>query len=131
MQIERDEFLDRLVGMLYERNDIAFERGKFRVRGDVVEVYPAYLEDEAIRVEFFGDEIERISSFDPLTGTATTTVPTTRSIPPNSSSLPRTRCARRSSRSARNSRSGSRSSRRRASSSRPSGSRCAPNTTSR
>ena len=47
--------------MLYERNDIAFARGKFRVRGDVVEVYPAYLEDEAIRVEFFGDEIDRIT----------------------------------------------------------------------
>ena len=55
--------------MLYERNDIAFGRGKFRVRGDVVEVHPAYLDDEAIRVEFFGDEIERITRFDPLTGT--------------------------------------------------------------
>lgn len=75
LEMEREEFLRRLVGMLYERNDIAFERGKFRVRGDVIEVFPAYLKDEAVRVEFFGDEIERISSIDPLTGTVTSTVP--------------------------------------------------------
>jgi excinuclease ABC subunit B len=71
----RETMLTRLVDMLYERNDIAFTRGKFRARGDVVEVFPAYLEDEAIRVEFFGDEIERISVFKPLTGTASTTLP--------------------------------------------------------
>ncbi|MCB1232555.1 MAG: excinuclease ABC subunit UvrB [Verrucomicrobiae bacterium] len=70
MEMDRDEFLKRLVGILYERNDIAFSRGHFRVRGDVVEVYPAYLDEEAIRVEFFGDEIDRITSFSPLTGTA-------------------------------------------------------------
>ena len=70
MEMDRDEFLKRLVGILYERNDIAFSRGHFRVRGDVVEVYPAYLDEEAIRVEFFGDEIDRIANFDPLTGTA-------------------------------------------------------------
>lgn len=64
----REGFLSKLVDMLYERNDVAFARGKFRVRGDVVEVYPAQVEDAAIRVEFFGDEIERISQFDPLTG---------------------------------------------------------------
>jgi excinuclease ABC subunit B len=75
MEIEREEFLRRLVGMLYERNDILFERGKFRVRGDVVEVFPAYLKDEGIRVEFFGDEIERISSINPLTGTAAGSMP--------------------------------------------------------
>jgi excinuclease ABC subunit B len=57
--------------MLYERNDIAFERGKFRVRGDTVEVHPAQVDDRAIRVEFFGDEIDRISEFDPLTGDVT------------------------------------------------------------
>ena len=68
--LDRDEFLKRLVGILYERNDIVFQRGHFRVRGDVVEVYPAYLDEEAIRVEFFGDEIDRLTSFDPLTGTA-------------------------------------------------------------
>ena len=67
-EFDRDEFLRRLVGILYQRNDMEFERGKFRVRGDVVEVHPAYLENEAIRVEFFGDEIDRISSIDPLTG---------------------------------------------------------------
>jgi len=69
--IDRDHFVRGLVDILYERNDIGFTRGKFRVRGDVVEVHPAVLEDEAIRVEFFGDEVERISVFDPLTGTVT------------------------------------------------------------
>ena len=70
--LERQDLLARLVDILYERNDIAFERGKFRVRGDVVEVFPAYLDEEAVRVEFFGDEVDRISSFDPLTGAVTT-----------------------------------------------------------
>ena len=70
MHMDRDVFLKKLVAMLYERNDIAFTRGKFRVRGDVVEVIPAYLEDEGIRVEFFGDEIDRISVIDVLTGNA-------------------------------------------------------------
>ena len=69
-EVDRDEFLKNLVAILYERNDIDFSRGKFRVRGDVVEVYPAYLEDTAIRVEFFGDEIDRITEIDPLTGTS-------------------------------------------------------------
>jgi len=67
-QISREGVLAKLVDMLYERNDIAFERGRFRVRGDVVEVRPANLDEEAIRLEFFGDEIERITRFDPLTG---------------------------------------------------------------
>ncbi len=70
MNMDRDQFLTKVVDMLYERNDISFTRGRFRVRGDVVEVFPAYLDDEAIRVEFFGDEIERISVIDPLTGHA-------------------------------------------------------------
>ncbi|SFP32085.1 Excinuclease ABC subunit B [Oscillibacter sp. PC13] len=65
----RDELLRRLVEIRYERNDIAFERNMFRVRGDTVEIYPAYYRDKAIRVEFFGDEIDRISEFHPLTGT--------------------------------------------------------------
>lgn len=69
-EIGRDEFLKELIDLLFERNDIAFARGKFRVRGDVVEIHPAYLEETAIRVEFFGDEIERISTIDALTGTA-------------------------------------------------------------
>ena len=64
----RDELLRRLVEIRYERNDIAFERNMFRVRGDTVEIYPAYYKDRAIRVEFFGDEIDRISEFNPITG---------------------------------------------------------------
>ncbi len=71
MQMTREAFLAKLIDMLYERNDIAFERGKFRVRGDTVEVHPAQSDDRAIRVEFFGDEIDRISEFDPLTGNVT------------------------------------------------------------
>ncbi len=64
----REAFLSRLVDMLYERNDIAFQRGRFRVRGDTVEVYPGNSDEQGVRVEFFGDEIDRISLFDPLTG---------------------------------------------------------------
>lgn len=66
--MSREMALSKLVDMLYERNDVGFGRGRFRVRGDVVEVQPANLDDEAIRIEFFGDEIDRISSIDPLTG---------------------------------------------------------------
>ena len=66
--LERDEFLKRLVSIRYERNDIAFERNMFRVRGDTVEVWPAYWKDTAIRVEFFGDEIGRISEINVVTG---------------------------------------------------------------
>src|SRR5213593_1642637 len=69
-QTSRDAVLSRLVDMLYERNDINFSRGKFRVRGDVVEVYPATADEEAVRLEFFGDEIDAITRFDPLTGHA-------------------------------------------------------------
>lgn len=65
---ERDELLARLVDLQYERNDINFVRNKFRVRGDVVEIFPAYSSDSVIRVEFFGDEIDRLSEVDPLTG---------------------------------------------------------------
>ncbi len=67
-EITREAVLGKLVDMLYERNDIGFNRGKFRVRGDVVEVHPANVDEEAIRIEFFGDEVDRISRFDPLTG---------------------------------------------------------------
>ena len=69
-QISREAVLSKLVDMLYERNDIAFGRGRFRVRGDVVEVHPASEDEEAVRIEFFGDEIDRITRFDPLTGHA-------------------------------------------------------------
>lgn len=68
MRRDRDELIKKLVELQYERNDINFIRNKFRVRGDVVEVFPAYYSDTGIRVEFFGDEIERISEFTPLTG---------------------------------------------------------------
>jgi excinuclease ABC subunit B len=67
-QLRRDELLESLVAMLFERNDIAFGRGKFRVRGDVVEIHPAYLDETAIRVEFFGDEVDRISTIHTLAG---------------------------------------------------------------
>jgi len=69
-EIARDDLLESLVALLFERNDIAFGRGKFRVRGDVVEVHPAYLDETAVRVEFFGDEIDRITTIDTLTGAA-------------------------------------------------------------
>ena len=74
MTIERDELLKRLVAIRYERNDIAFERNMFRVRGDTVELYPAYYRDKAVRVEFFGDEIDRISEFNPVSGQVTRTL---------------------------------------------------------
>lgn len=66
--LRQEELLKRLVEIRYERNDIAFERDKFRVHGDTVEIYPAYARNTAIRVEFFGDEIDRLSEFHPVTG---------------------------------------------------------------
>jgi excinuclease ABC subunit B len=68
MEKDRDEVLRSLIGMQYDRNDMDFHRGTFRVRGDVVEIIPAYESDVAIRVEFFGDEIDRITEVDVLTG---------------------------------------------------------------
>ena len=68
MVMERDELTSRLVSLNYDRNDINFVRDKFRVRGDVVEIFPASSGDKAIRVEFFGDEIERLSEINTLTG---------------------------------------------------------------
>lgn len=68
MEKSRDEFIQKLVEIQYERNDINFIRNKFRVRGDIVEIFPVYANDTAIRVEFFGDEIDRISEINPLTG---------------------------------------------------------------
>lgn len=67
-RLERNELLRRLVEIQYQRNDLDFHRGTFRVRGDVVEVFPAHEERHAVRIEFFGDEIERISEVDPLRG---------------------------------------------------------------
>ena len=69
MEFGRDAFLFKLVAMQYERNDVDFHRGVFRVRGDRVEVFPAYEEDKAIRIDFFGDQIESVSEIDPLRGT--------------------------------------------------------------
>ena len=66
-----DELLRKLVEIRYERNDLAFERNMFRVRGDTIEIFPAYSNDKAIRVEFFGDEVDRISEINVVTGTAT------------------------------------------------------------
>jgi excinuclease ABC subunit B len=70
-QIERDKVLRKLVEIHYQRNDTDFHRGTFRVRGDVVEVFPAYEEERAVRIEFFGNEVERIVEIDPLWGKAT------------------------------------------------------------
>ena len=67
-EIERDRLLRELVNIQFERNDIDFQRGRFRVHGDVVEVFPASREDKALRIEFFGDEIDRIREVDALTG---------------------------------------------------------------
>ena len=67
-KLGRDAFLRQLVESQFERNDVSFQRGTFRVRGDVVEVFPAHEEDEALRISFFGDEVERIQLVDPLRG---------------------------------------------------------------
>ena len=68
MEKSRDDLISKLVEIQYERNDINFIRNKFRVRGDIVEIFPVYSNDSAIRVEFFGDEIDRISEINALTG---------------------------------------------------------------
>ncbi|MCI2106623.1 MAG: excinuclease ABC subunit UvrB [Intestinimonas sp.] len=71
MEKKRDDLLKKLVEIRYERNDIAFDRNMFRVRGDTVEIFPVYAHDTAIRIEFFGDEIDRISEINVVTGTPT------------------------------------------------------------
>ena len=68
MELDRDVLIERLVDMQYHRNDMDFKRSTFRVKGDVVDIIPSNTDDDAIRVEFFGDEIDRLSEFDPLTG---------------------------------------------------------------
>ena len=67
-RLDRDKLLRKLIDIQYQRNDVDFHRGTFRVRGDVVEIFPAYEDASALRIEFFGDEIESISEFDPLRG---------------------------------------------------------------
>ncbi len=74
MELSREELLGRLVAIQYERNDVNFVRNKFRVRGDVVEIFPAGSAETAIRVEFFGDEIDRICEFQPVTGNVISTL---------------------------------------------------------
>jgi excinuclease ABC subunit B len=69
MDLPRERLLYQLVSIHYQRNDMDFHRGVFRVRGDRVEIFPAYEEDTAVRIDFFGDEIENIFEFDPLKGT--------------------------------------------------------------
>ncbi|MEJ2491231.1 MAG: excinuclease ABC subunit UvrB [Desulfuromonadales bacterium] len=81
LELERNQLLRRLVEIQYSRNDIDFHRGTFRVRGDTVEVFPAYEEDRALRIEFFGDEIEAISEIDPLRGQVIDRLPATAIFP--------------------------------------------------
>ena len=70
MEKSRDDLIHKLIDIQYERNDIAFERNRFRVRGDTVEIWPVYSDSDCVRIEFFGDEIDRISRIDPLNGKA-------------------------------------------------------------
>ena len=70
MEKSRDDLIRKLIDIQYERNDIAFERNRFRVRGDTVEIWPVYSDTDCVRIEFFGDEIDRISRIDPLNGRA-------------------------------------------------------------
>ena len=71
---DRDDVIRELIDISYERNQMDFERGRFRVHGDTIEIFPAWESDKAVRVEFFGDEIDRITEFDPLTGKAIATL---------------------------------------------------------
>jgi excinuclease ABC subunit B len=79
--MERNDLLQKLVEIQYQRNDVDFHRGTFRVRGDSVEIFPAYEEDLALRIEFFGDEIEAVKEIDPLTGKVIDSLPRTSIFP--------------------------------------------------
>ena len=81
MELDRNQLLRRLIDIQYTRNDVDFHRGTFRVRGDTVEIFPAYEEDRALRIEFFGDEIETISEIDPLRGKVIDRLPLTAIFP--------------------------------------------------
>lgn len=74
MEISRDDVIKKLVSMQYERNDINFIRNKFKVKGDIIEIFPVYSSDTAVRIEFFGDEVDRICEVNPLTGAVKNTV---------------------------------------------------------
>ena len=89
---DRDKLLKKLVEIRYNRNDMAFERNTFRVRGDTVEIFPAYAKDHAIRVEFFGDEVERISEINVVTGAPVRDLAHVAIYPPHTTLPGRTRC---------------------------------------
>ena len=130
-EFPRDELLRRLVEIRYERNDIAFERNMFRVRGDTVEIWPAYFKDTAIRVEYFGDEIDRLSEINVVTGTPIRRLEHLPIFPPATTSPPRRKWTPPSRRSTGSWRSGWPSSRSAICWWRPSASSSAPCTTSR
>ena len=129
-EIGRRKILHGLVGIQYNRNDFDFKRGTFRVRGDVVEVMPAY-EEQAVRIELLGDTIERISKIDPLTGEVIARLTRRRSFPPPTTPFSRTGWRRPSRRSSGSWRRGCSCCGRTTSCSRPRGSRPAPASTSR
>ena len=81
VEVRRDAVLRRLIELQYERNDLDFHRGTFRVRGDTVEIFPSYEEEKALRVEWFGDEIERIAEIDPLRGRVLRDIPEVKLFP--------------------------------------------------
>lgn len=92
-EMPRDSFLERLVDNLYQRNDLAFERGCFRVRGEIVDVFPAYMES-AIRIEFWGDEVEAVKELNPLTGETGATLEHFHLYPANQYITPRNKVER-------------------------------------
>jgi excinuclease ABC subunit B len=94
MIMERDKILRKLVEIQYERNDIDFRRGTFRVRGDVIEIFPAYSDEKALRIELFGDEIESIYEIDPLTGDTLGKIPKVAVYPTSHYVTPRSRLER-------------------------------------
>ncbi len=96
-QYDQRGVITDLVAQQYKRNDQAFQRGSFRVRGDSLEIFPAHLEDRAWRLSFFGEELESIVEFDPLTGEKKPTPSiTSASMPIRTTSRPNQRCSRRS-----------------------------------
>jgi len=130
-RINRTKLLAKLVELQYRRNDLNFVRGTFRVRGDTIELFPAHYEDRAWRISLFGDEIEAIHEFDPLTGERTASLHQVKIYANSHYVTPRPTLFRRSSRSSATSRSGSTSCIATASSWRRSGSNSARPTTSR
>lgn len=93
MEMERDKLLRKLIELQYSRNDIDFKRSTFRVRGDAVEIFPASNSEVAIRVEFFGDEIDRLYEVEALTGNKINELRTSRFSPPANTPWGRKSCA--------------------------------------